>query len=145
MQTWHPVRFFASPSSRLAPLPLLHLRGPHVTFTAVVQVQWVGVCACVHACVRVCVCMCVCARTHVCHTWSCYCRRPHKDPPSQKRVYWEYFHKFGGRLFLLLALINIFLGLYLVMAPAAVVIVWSIFFGLLVVAYGWFEYQLSRA
>eukprot|EP00117_Sycon_ciliatum_P029402 scpid58184/ scgid23421/ len=72
-------------------------------------------------------------------------KRPHKeDPPTKTRQHWEVFHKCGGRLFLILALINIFLGLYLVMAPAAVIIIWSVFFGLLVIAYAVFEYRLQH-
>lgn len=70
--------------------------------------------------------------------------RPHKvDPPPRKRVFWEYWHKFGGRILLLLALINITLGLLLVVAPTGVWATWIVIFVLIAIAYGVMEVRLQ--
>lgn len=60
-----------------------------------------------------------------------YCSRPHKHPDGTKstgRVIWELFHKNIGRLGLILALINISLGLLLAVTPVGV---WATWFALL--------------
>merc|ERR1711916_384003 len=64
--------------------------------------------------------------------------RPHKDkskPPSTARRVWEEFHRNLGRLALVLALVNIPLGLYLYLAADGVKVAWFVYTGLLVLAY----------
>lgn len=63
---------------------------------------------------------------HVCFS------RPHKHADGTRttgRLIWELFHKNVGRLGLILALINITLGLFLAVAPVEA---WAVWFALLV-------------
>eukprot|EP00117_Sycon_ciliatum_P029084 scpid63705/ scgid0791/ Putative ferric-chelate reductase 1 homolog len=71
--------------------------------------------------------------------------RPHKGEgePPKKRVYWEYWHLWGGRLFLVLGAINISLGVYLILAPAAVIAIWFVIFAAWIVAFVVFEIKLQ--
>ena len=58
--------------------------------------------------------------------------RPHIEKgkkPSLKRLIWSYFHIYSGRFALILALINITLGLFLILAPTYI---WSTWFAMLI-------------
>ena len=58
--------------------------------------------------------------------------RPHITPgkkPTIKRLIWSYFHIYAGRIALLLALLNITLGFFLILAPSYI---WGIWFALLI-------------
>ncbi|KAI6650891.1 Cytochrome b561 and DOMON domain-containing protein [Oopsacas minuta] len=58
--------------------------------------------------------------------------RPHIEPgkkPTIKRLIWSYFHIYAGRFALLLAIINITLGLFLILAPDYI---WGIWFAMLI-------------
>eukprot|EP00041_Stephanoeca_diplocostata_P024637 m.630443 g.630443 ORF g.630443 m.630443 type:complete len:556 (-) comp22566_c0_seq2:454-2121(-) len=60
--------------------------------------------------------------------------RPH--PPSnrtKRRIYWEYYHKYAGRLAIFLALINITLGIFMIGAPPGFWIFWCVILSLWVV------------
>ena len=74
--------------------------------------------------------------------------RPHKtdEPPTMKRKIWEIFHKNAGRLALLLALINISLGVFLAVVPRGAWIVWFVILALWVTVVVIMEIrlQLSR-
>jgi hypothetical protein len=48
-------------------------------------------------------------------------------PKTRARAYWEFLHKNSGRLAIALGLINILLGMYLILAPRAVWIVYLCF------------------
>ncbi len=65
--------------------------------------------------------------------------RPHKPEPglatSTKRLVWEWLHKLSGRLTLVLALVNITLGLFLGLASVALWATWLVYLGLIVVSY----------
>ena len=67
-----------------------------------------------------------------------YCSRPHKHPDGTKstgRVIWELFHKNIGRLGLILALINISLGLLLAVTPVGAWATWFALLGLFIILY----------
>lgn len=58
--------------------------------------------------------------------------RPHITPgkkPTIRRLIWSYFHIYAGRIALLLALLNITLGFFLILAPSYI---WGIWFALLI-------------
>ncbi|EDO40900.1 predicted protein [Nematostella vectensis] len=64
--------------------------------------------------------------------------RPHKHrdgSPTRKRIIWEWCHKLLGRLALVLALINICLGLFLAVVPQVAWTVWYAVLGVFLVAY----------
>ena len=64
------------------------------------------------------------------------CRRPHKkegDDQTIVRRVWEFCHKFLGRSALILAQINISLGMFLAVVPTAVFAVWFGYLGVWVV------------
>lgn len=74
-----------------------------------------------------------------------YCSRPHKHPDGTKstgRFIWELFHKNIGRLGLILALINISLGLLLAVTPLGVWATWFALLGLFIVLYVVMEIRL---
>ena len=74
-----------------------------------------------------------------------YCSRPHKHPDGTKstgRVIWELFHKNIGRLGLILALINISLGLLLAVTPVGVWATWFALLGLFIILYVVMEIHL---
>ncbi|XP_028399643.1 uncharacterized protein LOC114523035 isoform X2 [Dendronephthya gigantea] len=55
--------------------------------------------------------------------------RPHKtDPKTLKRMIWEIYHINAGRVALILALINISLGVFLAVVPYTAWVVWFIMF-----------------
>ncbi|XP_031558496.1 cytochrome b561 and DOMON domain-containing protein At3g07570-like [Actinia tenebrosa] len=57
--------------------------------------------------------------------------RPHKFPDGSrtiKRIIWEWYHKLAGRAALILALINISLGVFLAVMPT---VAWALWFGYL--------------
>ena len=70
-------------------------------------------------------------------------RRPHVHEGQEKskaRIIFEIFHKkTNGRLLLILGLINISLGVFLIIAPVAVWVLWFIQFSIIVIAYIIFE------
>lgn len=75
-------------------------------------------------------------------------RRPHKHPDGSRstgRVIWELVHKNIGRLGLILALINISLGLLLAVAPVAAWAVWFALLGTFVIAYLVMEFRLRMS
>ena len=57
------------------------------------------------------------------------------EKPKLWRRIWQISHKFTGRLSLLLALINISLGLFVSLAHKAIWITWFVYIGVVVVAY----------
>lgn len=72
--------------------------------------------------------------------------RPHKHPDGTRttgRLIWELFHKNVGRLGLILALINITLGLFLAVAPVAAWAVWFALLGTFVILYLAMEVRLQ--
>ena len=74
-----------------------------------------------------------------------YCSRPHKHPDGTKstgRFIWELFHKNIGRLGLILALINISLGLLLAVTPVGVWATWFALLGLFIILYVVMEIRL---
>ncbi|XP_058949636.2 uncharacterized protein [Pocillopora verrucosa] len=74
--------------------------------------------------------------------------RPHKHPDGSRstgRVIWELVHKNIGRLGLILALINISLGLLLAVAPVAAWAVWFALLGTFVIAYLVMEFRLRMS
>ena len=59
------------------------------------------------------------------------CSRPHKsDPKTLKRKIWEIYHINAGRFTLLLALINISLGVFLAVVPYTAWVAWFVMFAL---------------
>ena len=76
----------------------------------------------------------------------CSCHsRPHKREDGSRskwRVIWEWYHKLLGRLGLLLALINISLGLFLAVVPQAAWIAWYVILVLFVALYVIMEVRL---
>ena len=74
--------------------------------------------------------------------------RPHKHPDGTRstgRVIWEYFHKNVGRLGLVLALINISLGLFLAVVPVAAWAVWFALLGTFAILYVVMEIRLQMS
>lgn len=74
--------------------------------------------------------------------------RPHKHPDGTKstgRIIWELFHKNIGRVGLILALINITLGLFLAVAPVAAWAVWFALLGTFVIVYLVMEFRLKMS
>lgn len=72
--------------------------------------------------------------------------RPHKHEDGTRttgRFIWEIFHKNVGRLGLILALINITLGLFLAVAPVAAWAVWFALLGTFVILYVAMEVRLQ--
>ena len=73
--------------------------------------------------------------------------RPHPTDEngikSKGRFVWEIFHKNLGRLGLILALINIGLGLLLAVVPTAVWAVWFALLGVFVIVYLVMEIRLQ--
>ncbi|KAK3711397.1 hypothetical protein QZH41_013506, partial [Actinostola sp. cb2023] len=68
--------------------------------------------------------------------------RPHRFPDgsrSTKRIIWEWYHKLAGRFALVLALINICLGLFLDVVPTVAWAVWYGYLGVLCLLYVIFE------
>lgn len=73
----------------------------------------------------------------------CWLQFPHSRPSATKegekkrlwRRVWEISHKFTGIIALLLAMINISLGLFLSVAPQIIWIAWFSFLGLLTITY----------
>lgn len=64
--------------------------------------------------------------------------RPHKSNESKqtkKRLVWENFHRWLGRLCLIFALINCGLGLFLALAEKGLYITFFVYFGVIVAAY----------
>ena len=58
--------------------------------------------------------------------------RPHIEKgkkPTLKRLIWSYFHIYSGRFALILALINITLGLFLILAPNSI---WGLWFSIVI-------------
>eukprot|EP00117_Sycon_ciliatum_P025048 scpid60317/ scgid20873/ Nitrile-specifier protein 1 len=71
--------------------------------------------------------------------------RPPKDKEAlywqpKKRAYWELWHKWGARLFLVLGAINISLGVFLIIAPTSIIAVWFTILGLWVLAFAAAEF-----
>ena len=61
-----------------------------------------------------------------------FCRRPHKQDGADQTIIrriWEFCHKFLGRSALILAQINISLGMFLAVVPTAVFAVWFGYLG----------------
>ena len=57
--------------------------------------------------------------------------RPHKaDPKTTKRKIWEIYHINAGRAALLLALINISLGVFLAVVPYTAWVIWFVIFAI---------------
>jgi len=75
-----------------------------------------------------------------------FCSRPHKKADGTRtrgRFIWELFHKNVGRLGLILALINITLGLFLAVAPVEAWAVWFALLGTFVLLYLAMEVRLQ--
>ncbi|KXJ05884.1 Cytochrome b561 and DOMON domain-containing protein [Exaiptasia diaphana] len=73
--------------------------------------------------------------------------RPHKSPDGSrtlKRIIWEWYHKLAGRFALILALINICLGLFLDVVPVAAWAVWYAYLCVLCLLYVVMEIRLRR-
>ena len=70
--------------------------------------------------------------------------RPHKsDPKTLKRTVWEIYHINAGRVVLLLALINISLGVFLAVVPYTAWVIWFVMFGLWVAVFLVMEIRLQ--
>ena len=72
--------------------------------------------------------------------------RPHKHADGTRttgRFIWEIFHKNVGRICLILALINISLGLFLAVAPVEAWAVWFALLGTFVILYVVMEVRLQ--
>ncbi|ESO95345.1 hypothetical protein LOTGIDRAFT_232041 [Lottia gigantea] len=65
--------------------------------------------------------------------------RPNKQQPDEtksfRRRFWEFFHHFGGRLALVLALVNISLGVFLAVVAPLLWILWFAYLGFLILVY----------
>ena len=76
-----------------------------------------------------------------------FSRRPHKEEGDEQTIIrriWEFCHKFLGRSALILAQINISLGMFLAVVPAAVFAVWFGYLGVWVFLFVFMEIMKSR-
>lgn len=75
-----------------------------------------------------------CYEVRVFTFWCFFTSRPHKadesGQKSLKRMIWEIYHINAGRLALLLALINISLGVFLAVVPYTAWVIWFVMFAL---------------
>ena len=83
---------------------------------------------------------------------------PHRRPrvkrerkkKSAYRIFWEYYHKISGVFTIILGFLQVTLGLFLVIPPVAVWVVWIAIFGLWVLAIllheivKWIRYFVDR-
>ena len=73
-----------------------------------------------------------------------YSRRPHKtDPKTLKRIIWEIYHINAGRIALILALINISLGVFLAVVPYNAWVIWFVMFAVWVAILIFMEVRLQ--